>query len=89
MGGEGSGRGGLSPQKVRRAEKLLAQGKTRVEVAGALGLGLTTVRRIELGEHFLQLAMDLADPSVVRCPTCGGLTTVQPCLLCELRRAGL
>ncbi|MBA3481695.1 MAG: hypothetical protein H0T51_07760 [Pirellulales bacterium] len=87
MGGDGSGRGGLTPQKVKRCERLLGEGKTRVQIARVLGLGLTTVRRIELGEHFLQLARDVA--AYQRCPGCGALIETAECLLCELRKAGL
>lgn len=87
MGGDGSGRGGLTPHKVKRAEQLLAEGRSRVWIANTLGIGLTTVRRIELGEHFLQLAMDVAKHQ--RCPGCGALIETETCLLCELRKAGL
>ncbi len=87
MGGDGSGRGGVTPHKVRRVEKLLEQGKRREWIAQTLRIGLTTVRRIELGEHFLQLAMDVA--AYQRCPGCGALIETETCLLCELRKAGL
>ena len=87
MGGSGSGRGGLSPFTVLEAERLFKAGWTRVRVANRLKIGLTTAKRIELGEHFLQLTMD--ELSHHRCPGCGALIETQTCLLCELRAAGL
>ena len=87
MGGKASGRGGISPHLVRRCEELLELGDLSLRaVARRLGIDERTVRRIQAGEHFLQLAIDEA--RYARCG-CGALTDEQPCKLCRLRAAGL
>lgn len=87
MGGPGSGRGGLSRETVREVQHLLKRGWTAERVARQLEIGATTVKKIRAGEHFLQLQMDIE--AYERCPGCGGLLAVKPCVLCELRKAGL
>lgn len=86
MGGPGSGRGGISPAKVDRAERLLAAGWSARRVAREIGVHHNTVDAIAAGVHFLQLARD--QRRYARC-ACGALTDEQPCKLCQLRAAGL
>lgn len=87
MGGPGSGRGGLAVRTVHKCERLLDAGVGPYYVAAKLGIHVSTVYRIQQGAHFLQLLMD--EETFERCSGCGALIERRPCLLCELRKAGL
>jgi predicted transcriptional regulator len=90
MGGEGSGRGGISIDLVKACERLLTTaGWQTGEIARELGIDRSTVQRIARGEHFLQLQIELQNPRYARCSGCGAMTDEQPCKLCKLRAAGL
>lgn len=87
MGGRGSGRGGISLELVRAAERLLAAGWSQRAAARQVGLSHTTLQAIAAGEHFLQRLHDHRRHQ--RCRQCGAMADRQPCRLCELRAAGL
>ena len=87
MGGSGSGRGGLSPNTVTAAERLLNLGWSSYRIGAALGIDPTTVQRIARGEHFSQ--MDPDKVRWVRCSSCGATADQSPCRLCVLRQQGL
>ncbi|WP_428303884.1 hypothetical protein [Lacipirellula sp.] len=57
------------------------------QIARQLGIGERTVRVIKSGTHFTQVFRD--ELKHWRCPGCGGLVEKFPCMLCEMRKAGL
>lgn len=82
MGGQGSGRGGISVEKVRHAERLIAAGWRTGLIARELNVERSTVQRIRRGEHFLQ--QPDAKQKFVRC-SCGALADEKPCKACKAR----
>lgn len=76
----------LSSQVIAQAVGLVRDGETMRQVARRLGIGLGSVWRAVHGQHFSQA--ENIDPAAVleRCPTCGGLLVVRPCMKCEVER---
>jgi hypothetical protein len=82
----------LTNKTIQNITGLLAHGFSQRKTAAATGVSLSTVQRIAHGKRSFNSPSDecenqptdvLVQP--VRCPLCGALVTVLPCLACAVR----
>lgn len=83
----------LHPAKVAEIHRLIAEGElSQRQIARATGVSRASVGLIKRGKRPDRSHRESTEPfrplpADVRCPGCGGLLTVLPCILCRDRAA--